>query len=164
VAAEAWNRVLRDPDLVAQLALSLRSQPLPTARRVALRERVLGAMVPATRVVRADQGEWIPVFRGIRIKSLRRDEIEGSETSLWRLEPGARVPRHTHARHEECMVLEGSIIHAGSEYFPGDFLLAEPGARHQPFDAPNGALLLIRSELVPRLGWAARTALYLLRR
>ncbi|MFY2764629.1 cupin domain-containing protein [Arenimonas sp. MALMAid1274] len=122
----------------------------PPDQAAALRERVLAeARRVRTRVIRADEGEWKPFVPGIRIKTLRRDEADGTQTSLWRIEPGASVPPHPHTREEECLVLEGSVIHDEIEYFPGDFLLAPPGERHKPFLAPRGALLMIRSELIP---------------
>jgi anti-sigma factor ChrR (cupin superfamily) len=144
-----------DPNdlLLAALAGVLPPEAPPPARAGALRERILAAAArPRTTVVRADEGEWVPFVPGIRIKTLRRDEADGTQTSLWRIEPGARVPPHPHTREEECLVLEGSVIHDGVEYFAGDFLLAPPGERHQPFLAPRGALLMIRSELIPDPG------------
>ncbi len=139
------------PDLLlAALAGATPAQSPPPANAQALRDRILAAAArPRTQVVRAGEGEWVPFVPGIRIKTLRRDEADGTQTSLWRIEPGAQVPPHPHTREEECLVLEGSVIHDDVEYFPGDFLLAPPGERHKPFLAPRGALLMIRSELIP---------------
>lgn len=139
-----------DDLLLAALAGLLPEEPPAPPASAALRARVLAdARRMRTRVVRADEGEWVPFVAGIRIKTLRRDEAEGTQTSLWRIEPGARVPPHPHTREEECLVLEGSVVHDGVEYFAGDFLLAPPGERHGVFLAPRGALLMIRSELLP---------------
>ena len=139
-----------DDLLLAALAGLLPEQPPAPAASAALRARVLAdARRMRTRVVRADEGEWVPFVPGIRIKTLRRDEAEGTQTSLWRIEPGASVPPHPHTREEECLVLEGSVVHDGVEYFAGDYLLAPPGERHQRFLCPRGALLMIRSELLP---------------
>lgn len=139
-----------DDLLLAALAGLLPEQPPAPAASAALRARVLAdARRTRTRVVRADEGEWVPFVPGIRIKTLRRDETEGTQTSLWRIEPGASVPPHPHTREEECLVLEGSVVHDGVEYFAGDFLLAPAGERHQRFLSPRGALLMIRSELIP---------------
>lgn len=136
--------------LLAALAGLTPAEAPPPERAAALRERLLAAAArPRTVVLRADEGEWVPFVPGIRIKTLRRDEADGTQTSLWRIEPGAQVPPHPHTREEECLVLEGSVVHDGTEYFPGDFLLAPPGERHKPFLAPRGALLMIRSELIP---------------
>lgn len=139
-----------DDLLLAALAGLVPAQaPAPEAAS-ALRARILAdARRMRTKVVRADEGEWKPFVPGIRIKTLRRDEAAGTQTSLWRIESGAAVPPHPHTREEECLVLEGSVFHDGVEYFPGDFLLAPPGERHKSFEAPNGALLMIRSELIP---------------
>lgn len=123
--------------------------PSPEAS-ASLRARIVAeAGRMRTQVVRAGEGEWKPFVPGIRIKTLRRDEAAGTQTSLWRIEPGASVPPHPHTHEEECLVLEGSVIHGGVEYFAGDYLLAPAGERHKPFLAPRGALLMIRSELIP---------------
>ncbi len=115
-----------------------------------MRERILDAAAPATTtVVRANEGEWKKLLPGITIKTLHMDGENGTQTSLWRLEPGARVPPHPHSKDEECMVLEGSIIHDGKTYTQGDFLVAKPGVRHKDFLAPQGALLMIRGERIP---------------
>lgn len=106
---------------------------------------------PTTHVLRAGEGEWKPFLPGILLKTLRIDRERGTQTTLWRLEPGARVPPHPHSHEEECLVIEGSIVQNGIEYFPGDYLLADTGEKHAPFDSPRGALFLIRGELVPDL-------------
>lgn len=135
--------------LAAIIGLVPSYRPAPDAAS-ALRTRILAqARRMRTRVIRAAEGEWVPFLPGIRIKTLRRDEAEGTQTSLWRIDPGACVPPHPHTREEECLVMEGSVFHDGVEYFPGDFLLAPVGERHKPFLAPRGALLMIRSELLP---------------
>ncbi len=139
-----------DDVLVAALA-GLVPEIRPSAEASAvLRERILAqARRTRTQVVRAAEGEWVPFVPGIHIKTLRRDEVEGTQTSLWRLSPGAVVPPHPHIREEECLVLAGSIFHDGVQYFEGDFLLAAVGERHHAFLAPEGALLIIRGELLP---------------
>ena len=140
---------LDDLLLAALAGLVPEAAPAP-ASSLALRARILAdARRSRMKVLRAEEGDWKPFVPGIRIKTLRRDEAEGTQTSLWRIEPGAAVPPHPHTREEECLVLEGSVVHDGVEYFPGDYLLAPPGERHKAFESPNGALLMIRSELIP---------------
>ena len=139
-----------DDLLLAALAGLVPEQAPAAEASAALRGRILAqARQMRTQVIRADEGEWVPFVPGIRIKTLRRNEAEGTQTSLWRIEPGASVPPHPHTREEECMVMEGSVVHDDVEYFAGDVLLAPVGERHKPFFAPRGALLLIRSELIP---------------
>ena len=116
--------------------------------RAALMAKV-SESAPTTHVLRAEEGEWKPLLPGIHIKTLRIDRGQGTQTTLWRLEPGARVPPHPHSREEECLVITGSIVQNGIEYLPGDYLLADVGEKHAPFDSPRGALFLIRGELMP---------------
>jgi len=96
-----------------------------------------------------DLGDGGARFPGVGVKPRGRAEEAGTRTTLWRVQPGARVPGHVHAREEECLIVEGSIMHDGVEYFAGDFLFAYPGERHKVFDSPRGALFLIRGELMP---------------
>jgi anti-sigma factor ChrR (cupin superfamily) len=120
-----------------------------------MRQRVMsGAQADATIVVRANEGEWKKLLPGITIKTLHLDKNSGTQTSLWRLQPGARIPPHPHAREEECLILEGSIVHDGVTYSQGDFL------RHKDFIAPDGALLMIRGELIPNR-WLLKFAMLL---
>ena len=136
--------------LLAALA-GLVPEQLPAADA---QQRMRAAIVarvsePTTHVTRGNQGEWQPLLPGIHVKTLRRSAADGSQTTLWRLDPGARVPPHPHTHEEECLVLEGSLIQDGVEYFPGDYLLAEAGSRHSAFESPGGALFMIRGEAVP---------------
>lgn len=132
--------------------------PLGEGARKRLRERLLSrAEAEAQRA----PAPWVPTFEGVEVQTLRFDPQTRQQITLWRLAPGARIPRHKHSAREECLVLEGAILHAGQRHPAGDFLVAEAGSRHQPFDSPEGALLLIRGEPVPSLGRALR---WLLRR
>ncbi|MCK7594080.1 cupin domain-containing protein [Pseudomarimonas salicorniae] len=127
------------------------SGPAPSARRLAkLRARVLDAAgQPPVAIFKLEEDAFKPLFPGVRIRPLRMDPVANSQTSLWRLEPGAVIPSHDHLGEEECLIMEGSIVWNDREYTPGDFLLARPGAHHEPFVSPNGCLLMIRSELTP---------------
>lgn len=140
----------RRPDDVLLTALAgLLPEQLPEEGvrlrlRASILARAAGASVHATRL---NEGDWQTLLPGISVKTLRRDAT--TQTTLWRVQPGANVPGHVHTHEEECLILEGSIIHAGVEYFPGDFLLALPGERHRVFESPRGALFMIRGEPVP---------------
>ncbi|GAB2656673.1 cupin domain-containing protein [Arenimonas aestuarii] len=136
--------------LAAALAGMLPDDPPEPARAASLRARILdSARRSRTQVVRADEGDWTPFLPGIHIKTLRRDAHTCTQTSLWRIDPGAVIPPHPHTSEEECLVLSGSVVHDSIEYCAGDYLLAAPGERHQAFTSPAGALLLIRGELLP---------------
>lgn len=138
--------------------------PLSCGLSAEARQRLLSRVLSRSDAEASDRrppAPWVPTFEGVEVQTLRFDPQTKQQITLWRLAPGARIPRHAHSAREECLVLEGSILHAGQRHPAGDFLVAEPGSRHQPFDSPEGALLLIRGEPVPRLGRVVR---WLLRR
>lgn len=138
-------------DLRAALLQSLRPDPPQQDRVLALRTRVLDAALGPYRIIRGAEVAFRPLIPGVAIKPLRVDRGGNTQTSLWRLDPGSAIPAHSHSAEEECMVLEGEILWGGSAYGPGDFLVARPGAHHEPFLSPRGALLMIRSEMTPFL-------------
>lgn len=95
--------------------------------------------------VRAGEGEWHEMLEGMFVKHLYADEKAGTLTTLLRLRPGTRVPRHHHHGVEQCLVLEGDF-HVGNEIFgPGDFQCAMPGSLHDSIYTDGGALVLIVS-------------------
>jgi anti-sigma factor ChrR (cupin superfamily) len=139
-----------DPDTIAKLGAALTRGTVELELSARMRARVMASLsTPATDVVRAADGEWKDLLPGVTVKTLRVDREQGMQTSLWRLAPGARIPRHPHSKDEECLVLEGEIEHESKLYAAGDYLYARAGVRHSEFTAPKGALLMIRSELLP---------------
>jgi anti-sigma factor ChrR (cupin superfamily) len=133
-------------ELAALLAGALQVPLMPAGMQARLRERVLAqATAHGMRVVRADAGHWELLLPGVSIKRLRLDTSTGIETTLWRLDVGARIPAHAHSSDEECLVLQGSIVQEGTEYHVGDYLHALAGSDHAAIEAPTGALLMIRS-------------------
>jgi anti-sigma factor ChrR (cupin superfamily) len=140
-----------DELLLAALAGLLPEQEPEATVKSRLRNSILAkvrAPTPTTLITRNDEGEWRPLLPGIRIKTLHHDPVTGSQTTLWRVQPGAKVPAHRHSQDEECLLIEGSIVQDGIEYVAGDYLLAQAGSRHTPFESPRGALFLIRGEAV----------------
>jgi anti-sigma factor ChrR (cupin superfamily) len=73
-----------------------------------------------------------------------------SRSALLRFEPGASIPGHRHATHEECFVLAGSLeagaVHVGRH----DFHLAPAGSRHAPITSREGGVALLRGTSVGR--------------
>ena len=139
----------------ACLLEALADVPLDPARKAALRRRILAATLPRAapllEIRRSEEGRWYPLLPGIALKPLRVDVPGWTQTSLWRLDPGARVPPHAHAADEECLVVAGSVVQGGIEYRSGDYILARRGLQHAEFVSPQGAMLLIRGELSPHL-------------
>ena len=139
-----------DTELRDALLGALTGPALAPRRQAKLRARVLDAAGQSpVAIYKLDDEAFKPLFPGVRIRPLRMDAVANTQTSLWRLEPGAVIPPHDHIGEEECLIMEGSIVWNDHEYTAGDFLLARPGAHHEPFVSPNGCLLMIRSELTP---------------
>lgn len=138
---------------IADALLRAIGTPVLSPRRQAmLRARVLSAAGQSPyAIINNDPAAFRPFIPGVAIRPLRLDPVGNTQTSLWRLAAGAVIPPHDHTAEEECLVVEGSIVWDGHEYGSGDFLLARPGAHHEPFVSPNGALLMIRSEMTPFL-------------
>ena len=138
----------RKPDDVALFAALSGSlpelQPAPDIAR-AMHDRLMAQVREAPlQVVRAEEGRWVTVVAGIEAKRVRCDER--TETTLWRMQPGAVLPAHVHDHDEECLLLEGSLVQSGTEYRAGDYLLVRAGYPHEDFLSPQGALFLIRGE------------------
>jgi anti-sigma factor ChrR (cupin superfamily) len=148
-----------EPSLAAALAAALAPAEFSSVRRARLRERVLASAKPSLmHVVRAQEGQWLSLLPGVAIKFLHIDPARATQSSLWRLDAGASLPSHGHAADEECIVLEGTVRYADSDYGRGDFLLARAGLQHEHFETLGGTTLYIRGELSAPLAGLARKA------
>ena len=138
------------PATVGWLADAMSAPALTAARKEAVWSRILQriqAPTPAgTLTVRAGEGGWISFLPGVDVRILHVDEKQGTQTALWRMQPGSVLPAHKHAVDEECLVLEGEIRSEDYVVRQGDFHLAFAGQPHGDIHADGGALLLIRSE------------------
>lgn len=73
---------------------------------------------------------WQVMGRGLKRLSLSA----GSklETELYRIAPGAKIPRHTHAGSEYTLVLAGGFSDERGSYGPGDVVISGTDDYHQP--------------------------------
>jgi quercetin dioxygenase-like cupin family protein len=135
------------------LAAALKSSPLPPLRHSHLREHVLARLhelAPGeTRTVRSTDGEWRALAPGVTIKLLRSDTRADNMTAFIRMQPGAALDAHVHRQSEECLVLEGEIFIGAHRLCAGDMHVAAAGTVHGPSTSPRGALLLVRTQLLP---------------
>lgn len=103
--------------------------------------------------LRADEGRWLDLGQGVRMKPLNRER--GMLSYLLELAPGASLPEHGHDEDEECIVLSGDVwlgeVHAGA----GDFHLARKGVPHGRIYSEGGCMLFLRGAR-PELPRAAR--------
>lgn len=93
--------------------------------------------------LRADEGEWVRVGGGIKVKHLFTDPQTGMVTTLVKMKPGASIPMHRHSGIEQCYVIEGDFHAAHQELGAGDFHVAPAGSTHEPVYTKGGALVLI---------------------
>lgn len=109
-------------------------QPLPVD--------LLSLLEQGTRVRQA-LGDPAP---NVRMKWLRKDELEGVQELLIRLAPGAVVPEHSNNKEEHMVILDGEL-HLGSHLLrQGDVHIAPPGSWYPPITTERGALMLLRCE------------------
>src|SRR5215510_2599388 len=100
----------------------------------------LGAL--ASRFVETDSVPWIENAPGHRSKVIYYDPVTDMLTILSKLDPGARIPPHTHEDLEQTYVLEGSLLDDEGECTAGNFVIRAKGSRHAPI-APKGCTLLV---------------------
>lgn len=78
---------------------------------------------------------WKFTSPGIRRLSL--DVDSEAEVELYRIEPGATVPRHTHSGNEYTLVVTGGFSDETGAYGPGDLSVKGPEDTHQPVGDPG---------------------------
>ena len=98
---------------------------------------------PSKLTVRANEGEWIEMTKGVFAKQLFADKSRGTVTTLYRMLPGARLPDHRHLGVEECLVLEGDFRIGGEIFGPGDYRCALPGSTDRGLYTEGGVLFLL---------------------
>ncbi|MGK2912979.1 MAG: cupin domain-containing protein [Porticoccaceae bacterium] len=91
--------------------------------------------------MRASEGEWRELQPGVQTKLLWGDSLECS--LLLRMQPGASLPEHSHARHEECLMLSGEAFVGDTLLRKGEFQLAPVGTVHSGVVSDVGALLFV---------------------
>jgi len=96
-----------------------------------------------SRTVFANQEDaWLEIGAGVLKKNLWSDDTRTSR--FYRLQPGARMPEHTHLLDEECMMLEGEVFLGDLLLRTGDYHLAPAGTGHGEIYSDVGATLFIR--------------------
>ena len=118
-----------------------------------LKARVLARVADAVRAdtaiatVRAGEGGWQEIGRGVSARTLRDDGV--TRTWLARMSPGASVPEHDHEGDEEIFVLEGSVTLDEIELNAGDYQVARRGSHHAFVASRRGCLALMRTPSSP---------------
>jgi anti-sigma factor ChrR (cupin superfamily) len=82
-----------------------------------------------------------------REKFLYRDSMTGTESSLYRLQPGACIEAHRHAKAEECLVLQGDLTIGDLRLNAGDYHVAGKGTIHPVLRSQSGTVLFVRGAI-----------------
>lgn len=95
-------------------------------------------------VLRADESEWQKTWdERVLTKVLYVDKESGLATTLYKMLPGARVPRHRHTSVEQCLVLQGDLRSDGVTFSAGDYICAPVNTIHEELTTEQGNLLLV---------------------
>jgi hypothetical protein len=146
---------LREFEKIA-FALSQSVEPVspPDSLRDKLMDRISAAVAtdesngadPGLLTIRFDEGEWHDTENaGIQVKKLYFDQGNKTVTTLLRLAPGAKLPKHKHRGIEQCYVISGDLFADGTILGPGDFHVASEDSIHPPLQSIGGATLLLVS-------------------
>ena len=104
-----------------QMRVAPASLPGPEGRWWAAPRRPL-------QIVHAAGRRWRPNFPGVEVLPLWGSAEMTS--MLVRFAPGASVPDHHHAAHEDCLMLDGEMFLGDILLRVGDYQLAPAGGRH----------------------------------
>lgn len=96
-----------------------------------------------SRTLRANEGEWIALGPGVRIKELHRNVALNRWTILVDAEPGAVFPEHEHPQDEEIFMISGDLAFGDVELGPGDFHFSSKGSLHAAHRTRAGCRCII---------------------
>ncbi|MEL6258743.1 MAG: cupin domain-containing protein, partial [Pseudomonadota bacterium] len=88
----------------------------------------------ATATIEAGGG-W--KFAGPGIKRMKLDLQSDADAEIYRIDPGAKVPTHTHEAYEFTLCLAGGFSDASGSYGPGDLSVKGPDDTHAPMADPG---------------------------
>ncbi len=130
--------------------------PMPDVAAMAIERPVRSAppVAPVPEPLRGYLGKpvselgWMPVMAGMREYPL--PEFAGrAGVRLLAIEPGRRMPRHTHKGLELTLVLQGSFADASGDYAKGDVATADASVDHQPQAGSRELCLCLAVEDAP---------------
>ena len=94
--------------------------------------------------IKSTEGHWIEIGPRIKKKILYSNPDDGTESYLWKAEPGVTIPPHLHELDEHCIVLEGSVSFGDLHLEAGDYHFAARGSEHDTVRTETGVLLYIQ--------------------
>ncbi len=121
--------------------LLARLTPAPTPEEA--RKQELSSLATQFLNIRADEGEWTEMGPGVSVKTVYVDATRDTITTIVRLAPGGRLPRHRHPGAEESFVLEGDCRVNGDVFLPGDYRCAPAGTEDSEVTTQHGTMFLM---------------------
>jgi anti-sigma factor ChrR (cupin superfamily) len=140
-----------EADLAEAMANAIAPVELSAQQRERMRTRIINraSAAPPARMttLRASEGAWEDLMPGVRLKTLHVEKSANTRTFLLRMEPGSRIPVHSHTQDEHCLVIEGEVRIGEYIMRSGDWHVALPGSTHEDFRTETGCLLFLRAEI-----------------
>jgi quercetin dioxygenase-like cupin family protein len=93
--------------------------------------------------IRAHEGNWEQIGRGISMKRLFAHHVRGTQTFLLQLAPKSKLPAHRHPSVEELIILSGDCHINGEILRPGDYRCALSGSTDYLLTTETGTTVLI---------------------
>ena len=93
--------------------------------------------------IRANEGNWEQIGRGISMKRLFAHHGRGTQTFLLQLAPKSKLPAHRHPSVEELIILSGDCHINGETLHPGDYRCALSGSTDYLLTTETGTTVLI---------------------
>lgn len=146
--------------LHGRIAQALTPLPVPAARTSSMQQRLMARVAQSAerhrglRTIRREDVTWRPLTQGVRACVLHDDGT--TRSALVEFAPGASLPGHRHAAHEECIVLRGSLQAGDCQVGLHDYHLAPAGSRHASIRSAHGALAFLRGTSIGRTGAMVR--------
>jgi hypothetical protein len=94
-----------------------------------------------SRTLRANEGEWIRVSPGLRLKLLNNQPDR--RTVLLDVEPGACYAAHEHLGDEEIYMISGDLTIGDVELGAGDYHFSPKGSRHPDATSRAGCRCIV---------------------
>ncbi len=96
-------------------------------------------------LVRDQEAGWPEFAPGIRRRVLWSGG--GQAALLYRADPGASVPNHSHGHDEECLMVQGELFLDDVLLQTGDYQLAPAGTGHRITETDTGVVLYAHGDL-----------------
>lgn len=104
-----------------------------------------------------DTVKWKTVYPGVHSITIQTNCRE-SKAQLLKIDPGHKVPEHTHEGSEITLMLDGTFEDELGIYSRGDLIVADEHVTHQPVsDAKMGCICLaVTDEPIKLTGWLGK--------